>query len=107
MEGNQYTEIFRSLGIQARPVGSSYPMRYGGQSIHLYFISNLDIGVYFSARLADEHLYPRSLWCHIDPLLVKKKDRPESQWRRLPVRPREGREAEAFRRLLEDRGVHL
>ena len=91
-------ELFRALGIQARPVGSSQVMMYGGQSIQLYFVRNPDVGIYFSARLSDQHLYPSSLWHHLSPLSVNMKDRPSSG--RFPVRPRAGQEVEAFSRLL-------
>ena len=95
---DQYMELFRALGIQARPAGSSQVMSYGGQSIQLYFVRNPDVGIYFSARLSDQHLYPSSLWHHLSPSSVNMKDRPSSG--RFPVRPRAGQEVEAFSRLL-------
>ena len=95
---DQYMELFRALGIQARPAGSSQVMSYGGQSIQLYFVRNPDVGIYFSARLSDQHLYPSSLWHHLSPSSVNMKDRPSSG--HFPVRPRAGQEVEAFSRLL-------
>ena len=100
VEESQYQELFQSLGIWAGRLGSSFVMKYGGRSIQLYFIHNSNVGIYFSARRADEFLYPQSHWHHISPSGVKKKDGPE--YRRFPVRPRHGMEREAFTNLVAE-----
>ena len=71
MSENQYRELFKTLGIEAREIG--HVLRYAGKPRRVYFNRNRHIGIYFSAHSDDEAWYPVSLWNRIDTYRVKKK----------------------------------
>ena len=97
MNADQYQALFRDLEIHVRGVHTAYVMRFRERSMQLYFNEKEGVGVYFSARLADENLYPAQLWRRINPDLVQIKDRPIRA--RFPIAPRIGMEMEAFEEL--------
>ncbi len=73
--------------------------------MRMYFNKPQDTGIYFAVWLADEHLYPERLWERLDPDLLYAKDRNDPK--AFGVRPRQGREREAFTMLLtEAEAVH-
>ena len=93
MSENQYRELFKPLGIEAREI--RHVLRYAGQPKRVYFNRNRHTGIYFSAHTDDEAWYPVGLWNRIDTCQVKKAD-----YGRLNVVPRLGMETRAFRALI-------
>ena len=59
MSENQYRELFKTLGIEAREIG--HVLRYAGRPKRVYFNRNRRIGIYFSAHSDDEAWYPVGL----------------------------------------------
>ena len=93
MTENQYRELFRTLGIEARQLG--HVLRYADQPKRVYFNRNRNVGIYFSAHADDEAWYPGNLWVKIESHRVQKVDHG-----RLNVVPRSGMETSAFRNLV-------
>lgn len=95
MTENQYRELLKALGIEARRLG--HVLRYAGQPRRLYFNQNRNVGIYFSAHADDEAWYPSNLWEKIGRYQVKGTDHG-----RLNVIPRSGMATSAFRNLVEN-----
>ena len=95
MSENQYRELFKTLGIEAKEIG--HVLRYAGQPKRVYFNRNRHAGIYFSAHSDDEAWYPVRLWNRIDTYRVKKAD-----YGRLNVVPRLGMETRAFQDLVSN-----
>lgn len=95
MTEDQYRELFRDLGIEARELRKV--LRYKGLPKRVYFnrSRNKDVGIYFSAHANDEAWYPSNLWGKIDSHRIQMADH-----RRLNVVPRSGMEIESFRNLV-------
>ena len=92
MNEEQYREIFRELGIEAREIG--HTLRWKGLSGSCYFNRNRKVGIYFTTQMRHEARYPFRLWERINPNRVKATDR-----NLLNVVPRPGVELAAFRQL--------
>ena len=93
MNERQYRDLFAALGIEARAIGKV--LRYWEKPRRVYFNHNGNVGIYFSARLSDEDLYPIAQWQRVSLHLVQPIDQD-----RLNVVPRPGMEAQAFRKLV-------
>ena len=95
MTEDQYREIFKALGIEARNLRNV--LRYAGLPRRVYFNRNRNVDIYFSAHRDDEAWYPGNLWERIDSHLVQKADHG-----RLNVVPRSGMATRAFRNLVSN-----
>ena len=90
MTEEQYRGLFRILGIQFWLVNHGRVLRYGGQSIRMYWNRNDRVGIYFAAYEADQVAFASRFWERIDSSLVKPRDR-------FNIVPRPVMEAAAFR----------
>ena len=95
MTEDQYRELFKSFGIEARNL--RHVLRNGDLPKRVYFNRNTDVGIYFSARTQDEAWYPANLWETIDPHRVQKADLD-----RLNVVPWTMKETSEFRNLVSN-----
>ena len=87
---DDWATLFRRFGIENEGLTSSSPLRYQGESLHIYWCHK-DGLIYFAAR-EHEAIYPSQLWAKVDQSAVRDEDE-----KRHNVIPLEGLEYAAFR----------